>query len=68
MAGDSPLPPYPGNWIHVSFANGKLYADVWQGNDLWVAATYTVRNGKLVALDRLRHKRPVRSNFEELKA
>jgi hypothetical protein len=60
---DSPLPPWPGGWIHVSFAGGKLYADVWDyakqcdRNRDWVSSAYTIRNGKLVLLNQLRHHR-----------
>ncbi|HEX3549357.1 MAG TPA: hypothetical protein VHT53_03240 [Candidatus Elarobacter sp.] len=56
------LPPFPGAWIHSSFAGGLLYADIWDparrcANADWVSSTYTVRDGKLVLLNRLRHHR-----------
>jgi hypothetical protein len=60
---DSPLPPWPGGWIHVSFSDGKLYADVWDyakqcdRNRDWVSSAYTVRSGKLVLLNQLHHHR-----------
>lgn len=64
MAGpDSPFPPWPGGWLHVSYAGGKLYADVWdyahQCNPRtdWIVTTYTIRNGRLAALNTMHHHR-----------
>lgn len=63
MSSDSVLPPWPGGWIHVSFAGGNLYADVWDGAHQcdakrdWVTSTYSIRNGKLTLLDRKPHHR-----------
>ncbi|HTA38483.1 MAG TPA: hypothetical protein VK760_05385 [Candidatus Acidoferrales bacterium] len=53
-SSDSPLPPWPGAWIHVSFVDGQLYADVWDsvhkcdGTRDWLSTAYAIRNGKLV--------------------
>lgn len=62
-SADSGLPPWPGGWIHVSFRDGLLYADVWdraracnRGAD-WESTAYSVREGKLVALRSTRHHR-----------
>jgi hypothetical protein len=61
-ASDSSMPP--GGWIHLSFTDGKLYADVWDSAQTcasrrdWVSSAYTIRDGKLVRLDQLRHHRP----------
>lgn len=56
--------PYPKNgWIFVSFAGGKLYADVWNAakrcdkNHDWVSSTYTIRGDKLVRVYQLAHHR-----------
>jgi hypothetical protein len=55
--------PYPDNWIYVSFADNKLYADVWDHGHRcdkrhdWVASTYTIRGSKLQRIDVLRHHR-----------
>lgn len=55
--------PYPDNWIYVSFADNRLYADVWDHghrcdkNHDWVASTYTIRGGKLRRINVLRHHR-----------
>jgi tetratricopeptide (TPR) repeat protein len=56
--------PYPkGSWIYVSFADGRLYADVWNAqkrcdkNHDWTSSTYTVRGDKLVRLYALPHHR-----------
>lgn len=60
---DSPFPPWPGGWIHVSYADGKLYADVWDyahqcdARRDWVVTTYTMRDGRLAALNTMRHHR-----------
>jgi tetratricopeptide (TPR) repeat protein len=56
--------PYPkGSWVYVSFADGRLYADVWNEqkrcdkNHDWTSSTYTIRGGKLVRLYALPHHR-----------
>lgn len=71
-ASDSPMPPMPGGWFHVSFLNGRLYTDVWSMEKCkaaggWVSSAYTMRAGKLVLLGATRHHRqgidPVCSSF-----
>lgn len=63
MSSDSPLPPWPGGWIHLSFADGKLYVDLWDyahrcdATRDWASSTYTVRDGKLVLEGVLGHHR-----------
>jgi hypothetical protein len=62
MSSDSPFPDWPGGWLHVSFLDGKLYADVWDrtrcpGANDWTSSAYTIRAGKLVLLNSLRHHR-----------
>jgi hypothetical protein len=55
--------PYPDNWIYVSFADNKLYADVWNHDHRcdkrhdWVVSTYTIRNNQLLRMNTLRHHR-----------
>jgi tetratricopeptide (TPR) repeat protein len=56
--------PYPkDSWIYVSFAAGRLYADVWNEqkrcdkNHDWTSSTYTIRGDKLVRLYVLPHHR-----------
>ncbi len=55
--------PYPGNWIYVMFAENKLYTDVWNHDHRcdkrhdWVVSTYTMKNNRLVRINRLRHHR-----------
>lgn len=56
--------PYPkDNWIYISFADGRLYADVWNAqkrcdkNRDWTSSTYTIRGGKLVRVYALAHHR-----------
>jgi len=62
-SSDSPLPPWPGGWIHISFADDKLYADVWDSDRRcdphrdWVSSTYAIRDGILTVLSTLAHHR-----------
>ena len=55
--------PYPDNWVYISFADNKLYADVWNHdhrcdkNHDWVVTTYTIRGSKLQRINTLRHHR-----------
>ncbi len=55
--------PYPDNWIYVSFADNKLYADVWNHDHRcdklhdWVVSTYTMKNDHLLRINTLRHHR-----------
>lgn len=55
--------PYPDRWLYVWFAGGKLYTDVWNGENRckrtrdWTASTYDVRNGKLVRIYQVQHHR-----------
>jgi hypothetical protein len=60
LGGDSPM--VEGDWIHVSFSGGLLYVDAWsndarcKAND-WTASTYSIRNDKLVLLNKQFHHR-----------
>jgi len=60
---DSGFPPWPGGSFHFAFANGKLYADVWDHANAcsktsdWIATSYTIRGGRLVKLNVLHHHR-----------
>lgn len=62
-SADSAFPPWPGGWIHVSFRDGLLYADVWDRAQAcsrsadWVSTAYAVRGGRLVAVNTMRHHR-----------
>jgi hypothetical protein len=62
-SSDSPFPPWPGGWIHVSFINGRLYADVWDTSHRcdshrdWISSTYTIRDERLALLNKQSHHR-----------
>mgnify|MGYP001428882307 CR=1 FL=1 len=56
--------PYPkDNWIYVSFAGGRLHADVWNPqkrcdkNHDWTSSAYTIRGGTLSRVYALPHHR-----------
>jgi len=55
--------PYPGNWIYVSFADNRLYADVWDHGHRcdkhhdWVVSTYAMHGSQLQRVSVLRHHR-----------
>ena len=54
--GDSPMPAT--GWIHVSFAQEKLYVDTWTyGEKFWLVKTYGLNDGKLVTLYSEHHQR-----------
>jgi hypothetical protein len=63
MSSDSPLPPWPGAWIHVSFTGGKLYTDVWNSvrkcdrTRDWMSTAYSIRAGRLVPATGTPHHR-----------
>jgi hypothetical protein len=50
-------------WLHVSYVDGKLYADAWDSANRcnktkdWISSIYTIKAGKLTLLNALHHHR-----------